>query len=141
MGAVHDLRLRSNKFVAEIDSYIEVIIDDNKELIKLNQEQLKDEHKTALDQPITPQYSKNYADFKGFKTPDLYLTGDMFSEMSIGTTKNNQYYIDSSVDYTKKLKEQYTEKIFGIAPSKQSKAKDITTKELSKAYKQAVFSK
>lgn len=141
MGAVHELRIRSNKFVSEIQAHIEAIVDDNQYLIDLNQEQLKQEHATTDDKPITPPYSRSYAAKKGFKTPDLYYSGDMFGSMTIEATKDNSYHIKGNTDYTPKLIGQYTEKIFGIAKSKQKRAKSITTKLLSESYKAAVFTR
>jgi hypothetical protein len=139
MGALHEFRIRHNKFTANIDKYIEGIIDDNQQLLDLNRSQLKDEHKTINDTAIVPPYSSGYAQFKGFKTPDLYLSGDMFNEMSI-TTKGKQYFIKSGVDYYSKLVAKYKD-TFGIAKSKQPKAKQITTEQLLKEYKAICYSK
>lgn len=141
MGAVHELRLRSNRFVQDLPVYIEGVIDDNEALIDLNRKQLKEEHATTLDQPIRPPYSKSYAEMKGFKTPDLYFTGELFASLTIRSTKEGKYYIDGHTDYTDKLIGQYTEKIFGIAKSKEKEAQKITTQELAQAYKTAVLTK
>lgn len=138
MGKLHDFTIKHNRFTQDIESYVEGIIDDNQELLNLNREQLKEEHKTAKDQFIVPKYSKNYAKKKGFSTPDLYVTGDMFKAMSI-EAKGQQFTINSSVDYAPKLEEWYSSDIFGIAPSKQAKAKRITTEELANQYKKIVY--
>lgn len=138
MGALHDFRLRHNQFTQNIDGYVSGIIDDNQDLLNLNREQLKEEHKTAKDQFITPKYSRNYAIKKGFTTPDLYVTGLMFNEMSI-ETKGQQFTINSGVDYAPGLVEKYGSDIFGIAISKQPKAKQITTKELAAQYKKVCY--
>jgi len=139
MGKLHDFTVKHNRFTKDIDSYVEGIIDDNQDLLNLNREQLKEEHKTAKDQAIIPKYSKAYAKKKGFSTPDLYVTGDMFKAMSI-EAKGQQFTINSSVDYAPKLEDQYSSDIFGIAPSKQPKAKQITTEELGRQYKKIVYS-
>lgn len=136
---VHELRIKSNRFVENIDSYIESVIDDNQELLDLNREQLKDEHKTTKDQPIRPKYSKGYAALKGFDTPDIYLTGELQKTMIIEATKDRQFYVRPTVEYGFKIIEQYGEEIFGIAKSKLTRAKQITTALLSKIYKQSVF--
>lgn len=140
MGALHDFAVKHHKFVENIDSYIEGIIDDNQELLNLNRSQLKEEHKTAKDQFIAPKYTRNYAKFKGFTIPDLYLTGDMFEAMSI-EAKGQQFTINSSVDYAPKLIEQYGADIFGIAKTKQDQAKQITTDELAKQYREVCYTK
>jgi hypothetical protein len=139
MGKLHDFTVKHNRFVENIDSYVEGIIDDNQELLNLNREQLKEEHKTAKDAFIVPKYSPGYAKQKGFSTPDLFVTGDMFKSMSI-ESKGSQFKISSSVDYTEKLVDQYSGDIFGIAPTKQTKAKQITTTELTKQYKSSCYS-
>lgn len=147
MGAVHEFRLRHNEFTKNLPAYIEGAIDDNEALIDLNRKQLKDEHATTLDQPIQPPYSKGYAKLKGFKTPDLYLTGELFAGLTIRSAEvkasplKGNYYIDGHTDYTPKLIGQYTEKIFGIAKSKQAQAQNITTKEIAEAYRSAVYTK
>lgn len=140
MGLLHDFATRHHKFVENIDSYIESIIDDNQELLNLNRSQLKDEHKTAKDQFVAPKYTRNYAKFKGFTIPDLYVTGDMFKAMSI-EAKGQQFTINSSVDHAPKLVEQYGVDIFGIAKTKQAEAKQITTEELAKQYKEVCYTK
>jgi len=138
MGALHDFRLRHNQFTQNIDGYVSGIIDDNQDLLDLNREQLKEEHKTAKDQFIIPKYSKNYAKRKGFTTPDLYVTGLMFKEMTI-ESKGQQFTINSGVDYAPGLIEKYSSDIFGIAISKRDQAKQITTRELADQYKKVCY--
>ena len=140
MGAVHELTIRSNRFVMDMDNVIKSIVTDNQALIDLNRSQLKDEHKTALDQPITPPYSYLTRQIKGFSTPDLYDTGAMSKAMKLRKSRTG-YIITSLVDYTEKLTEKYGLNIFGIAPSKQDQAKAITTPMLAKEYKSKVFTK
>ena len=137
---IRELTERSNKFIQNLQSYIEGAIDDNTELLDLNRSQLKDEHKTINDQAITPQYSSEYAQLKGFKTPDLYVTGTLFESMTI-ETKGETFEIKGNTDYTGKLIEQYSGDVFGIAKSKRPKAKQITTKQLSSDYQKAVLNR
>lgn len=139
MGKLHDFVVKHHTFTQNLDSYIEGIIDDNEQLLNLNREQLKEEHKTAKDQFISPKYSKEYADLKGFTVPDLYFSGDMFKAMTIGA-KGKQFEINSGVEYSEKLKDRYSNDIFGIAPTKQGEAKKITTDQLTKEYKSACYS-
>ncbi len=137
MGAVSELRKRSNKFVADLQAHIEAAVDDNQQLLNLNKSQLKDEHATINDSPILPPYSNEYAALKGFRTPDLYFSGDLFKSMTI-EAKGTQYIIEGHTDYTEKLKAKY-KGIFGVAKSKQSIAKQITTKLLAQFYKAEVI--
>jgi hypothetical protein len=123
-----------------LENEIKEIITDNQALLDLNRSQLRDEHKTKLDKAITPPYSKNYATLKGFKTPDLYVTGAMFKAMKLRKSRDG-YVITSLVDYAVKLIEKYTPDIFGIAKSKQTEAYAITTPELTKRYKEKVLTK
>lgn len=138
MGTFHELAQRHGTFVKNLQSYIEGVVDDNQEILNLNRSQLKDEHSLIDDTPIRPQYSKNYAEFKGFKTPDLFLSGDLFRGLTI-ESKGNKYEIKGHTDYTPKLIKQYGKGIFGIAKSKQPAAKIITTKQLAKEYLKSVF--
>jgi len=137
---IHELRQRSNKFIDNLQSYIEGAIDDNTELLDLNREQLKVEHKDINDQLITPQYSKSYAKQKGFKTPDLYVTGELFKSLTI-EAKGQTFEINGNTDYTEKLIDQYSSDVFGIAKSKRPRAKQITTKQLSNDYQKAVLNR
>jgi hypothetical protein len=138
MGLLHDFAVKHHKFTENIESYVEGIIDDNQALLNLNREQLREEHKTVKDQFIKPKYSLNYAKLKGFTVPDLYVTGDMFNAMTI-EAKGEQFEINSGVDYAPKLIDQYSSDIFGIAPTKQKRAKQITTEALTKQYKSACY--
>jgi len=137
---IHEIRVRSNKFIENLQSYIDGVVDDNQDLLNLNREQLKVEHKNINDQAITPPYSSAYAQLKGFRTPDLYVTGTLFESMTI-EAKGNTFEINGHTDYTDKLIDQYSPAIFGIAKSKRPKAKQITTKQLSEDYKKAVLNR
>lgn len=139
MGQVHELRMRSNSFVTNLQSYIESIVDDNQRLLDLNRKQLRVEHKTAKDKPITPPYSSWTASLKGFRTPDLYDTGELQRTLVIEATKDGHYYISGTTDYTGSLMERYTEDIFGIAPSMQKEAQSITAAELRDLYQKTVL--
>jgi len=139
MGKLHELRLRSNRFVENIDLYKQDVIDDNQALLDLNRQQLRVEHKTKKDRPISPEYSRWTAILKGFRTPDLYDTGEMQRTLKIETTNDRNYYIDATVDYGQSLKSRYTEDIFGIPDSKLNVAKAITTRLLADLYRKLVM--
>lgn len=139
MGAVHELTLRSNRFVMDLDNVIKSVITDNPDLLNLNKAQLKDEHKNKLDQPITPPYSYLTQQLKGFRTPNLYDTGTMFAAMKLRKTRTG-YTVVSMVDYFDKLNEKYAD-AFGIAISKQPEAHAITTPLIAEQYKAKVLTK
>ena len=139
MGNLHDFTVKHNRFVMDLENVIKTIITDNDDLLNLNREQLKEEHKTAKDQFISPEYSYFTRQIKGFKIPDLYDTGAMFEAMKLRKSRDG-FIITSMVKYTADLTEKYGSDIFGIAPSKQGKAKQITTSELSRQYKKIVYS-
>lgn len=140
MGRIHDIRLRSDRFIEQIDSYIETVIDDNQDLLNLNREQLKEEHSTKKGQPIRPRYSKWYAEFKGFETPDLYLTGETQETLTI-EAKGKQFNIEGHTEQVPKLIDKYGADIFGIPNARTNEAKNITTKAIADLFKKHVLAK
>jgi len=138
MGTVHELRLRSNRFVDQLDLHVESVINDNQALLDLNREQLRVEHKTKKDQPISPKYSRGYAAFKGFSTPDLYDTGELQRTLRI-EAKGKAYNIEGTTDYSNKLVGWYGPDIYGVPISKQPDAKSITSGMLAELYRKFVL--
>jgi len=137
MGQFHELRLRHNRFVEQLDITVQDVINDNQELLDLNRKQLKVEHKTVQDAPIRPEYSPWYARLKGFKTPDLYATGETHKTLQIEAT-GTAYHIKGTTDQSPDLEKKYGE-VFGIAKSMLNDAKSITTAAISKIYRNLVF--
>lgn len=137
MGAFHKFRVIHNRFVNQLDGIITSIVDGNDELVQLNRDQLAAK-KNVKDATIRPKYSRMWAAVKGFSDPDLKYTGDMYESMTITATPEN-FYIQGHTDYTEKLIAQYSPDIFGIAKSKLSKAKQITTTALAKVYKSTCY--
>jgi len=88
MGAFHNLRLRHNKFVDNIDNYTDSVVNGNKDLVNLNIENLEQSLSTK-DSPITPKYAKSTAKYKGFVYPYLHDTGDIYK--SIPISANGEY--------------------------------------------------
>jgi len=134
---IHELRLRSNKFVSELDKKIESVVSGNPYLVDLNKKQLN-QSKLSTGAAIKPLYSKMYAQYKGFKTPDLKDTGDFYREMFIKYASKS-YTISSDDWKTEKLMGKYKPEIFGISKENQPKAQEITTKLLAVIYKQDVL--
>jgi len=79
-----------------------------------------------------------YAQYKGFKTPDLKDTGDFYREMFIKYASKS-YTISSDDWKTEKLMGKYKPEIFGISKENQPRAQEITTKLLAVIYKQDVL--
>jgi hypothetical protein len=124
------------KRAAEINQNISLLIVgaiNNKEveLLDINRSQILNS-KNAKDRKITPRYKKSYATFKGFAYPNLKLTGDFQREMYLNTD-GKKFHIESFNEKNEHLKTRY-HNIFGIAPSKQSKAQQIAVKELLRLY-------
>jgi len=142
---ISELRKRSNKFVSELDSIIEKAVNYNEDLEQLNKQQLK-ASKLANDQSISPKYSPGYAAWKSMMYPqsfgdgkvNLFLTGDMYNNMEI-KAKGREYKIISMLPYVAGLIRKYSDKIFGIAPSNQTKAKEITSNLIAMEYKKRVL--
>jgi len=139
MGQFHELRVRHNRFVDQIDTTIEDVINDNQALLDLNRRQLKEEHKDTLDRLIKPEYSPWYARLKGFKTPDLYDTGETHKTLMI-EAKDDQFNITGTTDQSPALVKKYGP-VFGIAKSMFDDAKSITTVAIAKIYRNLVFKK
>ncbi len=137
MGQFHELRTRHNRFVEQLDLTIQDVINDNQSLLDLNRKQLKDEHKDTLDRLIKPEYSPWYARLKGFKTPDLFATGETHKTLMIEAT-GDQFNIKGTTDQAPGLEKKYGP-VFGIAKSMLNDAKSITTVAIAKIYRTLVF--
>jgi hypothetical protein len=111
--------------------------DVSEELIDINREQMQDS-KRADDQPITPKYSPGYAKFKGFPNPNLKLTGAFHRFMTF-FTDGREFFLSSDDEKTPKLTGKYSMKIFGIAPSKQEKARQISLSSLARMWNKFVL--
>ena len=137
MGQFHELRTRHNRFVEQLGLTIQDVINDNQALLDLNRRQLKEEHKDTFDRLIKPEYSPWYAKIKGFKTPDLYATGETHKTLQI-EAKDDQFNIKGTTDQSPALENKYGA-VFGIAKSMFSEAKSITTVAIAKIYRNLVF--
>jgi hypothetical protein len=97
---------------------------------------MKGRQVTALDSPILPEYSSYWKSMKGLTYPNLYDTGDFQNNLKLNT--NGQQYLIQSTDWKyEKLKNKY-KNIFGIAPSNQQKAKEITSKAIGQLLKSKI---
>ena len=138
MGAVHEFRVRHNKFVDNLPSYIEGVVDDNKELLDLNREQLMSGRKSSGK--YLPAYSNRSVEEFGKPTGPilLYDTGE-FPESFTITAKGSAYDIQGDDLYD--LAKTYGQDIYGIAKWNQPNAKQITSKSIAEQYKEIVYTK
>lgn len=84
------------------------INDNKKDIIQAQQDQLSAGIR-GDGKKIKPDYSPSTAKKKGFKTPNLFDTGDMYKglDITVGIPNDKSYSITSDVDYFPKLNEQY----------------------------------
>ena len=142
VNKIHQLRLRSDKFVANLDDHIASSIEHNEKLLQLNKGQLK-ASKTAKGGDLvnfntgSPFYSPAYAKFKGYNKPDLFLTGTFYREMDILMSNTKDWFITSFAQVTGNLRTMYGNEIFGIQDKK--KAQKIGVGELAEKYKRMVL--
>ena len=136
MGSLHEFRLRHNQFTQNIDGYVSGIIDDNQDLLNLNREQLLDGKKANGN--AMPKYSNVSVEVYGKPTGPIRLfdTGDFHKSFTIATS-GSTFSITGEDLYG--LESRFGSDIYGIAKTKQPKAKQITTKELAAQYKKVCY--
>jgi len=128
-----ELARKSAEFVANINFHIAAAVNANADdMVKLNISQMLNS-KLSTGKVIMPKYSKAYAKRKGFKKPNLKVTGDFQDEM-LFTASGQQYEIFSTDEKTGWLVDMYTDKIFGIAPDNQAKAQSMNDKTFIELY-------
>ena len=135
--SVHVLRQKFEAFVNNMNqNIIDAIAISDSQVLDLQREQMKGRQVTALDSPIMPEYSSYWKSMKGLTYPNLYDTGDFQNNLKL-TTNGQQYLIQSTDWKNERLKKKY-KNIFGIAPSNQQKAKEITSKAIGQLLKSKI---
>lgn len=81
-------------------------------ILNQNKSQLQ-QGKTSGNQKITPEYSPKYAEFKGFRTPNLYLTGEFYSEFVL-QEQSGVFHFGSADWKSQILIDKYGIEIFGL---------------------------
>ena len=128
--AIHQLRKRSNAFIANLDRHIGDVIEHNEKLLQLNKAQLK-AHKNAKGGALinlktgSANLSPAYAKRKRKSKPDWFDTGETFRQMDLLFNEPNEWFITSYTDYTKHLVENYADG-FGIHDKKKAQAIAVT---------------
>lgn len=140
MGRLHEIRLKSDQFVSNIDQRInESILFAEQQILDLNREQMKDRQVDSQDHNL-PEYSSYWKSIKGLTYYNLLDTGSFQNKMFMNV--NYPSFVISSKDFkTDQLIKRVGERMFGIAPSNQEKAKQITGKAFAQKYKSFVFGK
>ena len=137
---INKLRKRSNEFVRNIDVHIAIAVQDSEpEIIKQNTRQMLNSE-LSDGSPILPKYSDAYAKRKGFRNPNLRLSGDFQNDMFLTTNENDRTYFVSSLDFkTPFLVEKYTLNVFGLTDKSLKVVRPVATKKLAEFYKQKVL--
>ena len=99
----------AKNIVAENEKNIEAA---KPEMIRLNHNQL-DHGELSNGNDIIPEYSFGYAEFKGFSTPDLNLTGRFRAGWDV-VHDDNELLFGSNDEKTQSLVAKYTVDIFGL---------------------------
>jgi hypothetical protein len=140
-----ELKQRSNDFVANLEVHlIEVIHDNENKIIAMNQEQMQ-AGKTSKGGKIgrlrNPFYARQKIDNGGvapFGDVDLLNTGAFQSKMMLWTD-GKTYEIGSTDSKETDLVGKYGPEMFGLMPTFQDDARDLTGKSLAEKYKKLVL--
>jgi len=140
MGQIANIRKRSNDFVRSINVHIAMAIESKDEdIVDFNRAQML-QSKRSDNQTITPRYTPRYAAFKGISNPNLLLTGEFQGEMFLNVNENDESYFIGSFDSKAMiLVDRYSDKIFGLNKTHQVLARQLTTAELARTYKNKVL--
>ena len=104
---------------AQIARFFEEALEENKEeFLALNRSQLSN-HMTSKGTPITPPYTPAYAKRKGFKVPDLKVTGEFHKSIEVEfhngkITVKSDLKLDDGFPLADHLAEKYSEDIFQL---------------------------
>ena len=136
---IHQLRKNSESFVNQLNVHkAESIEESEKELISLNQKQLQ-ASEDLTGSPLKPLYSPAYAEKKGYKKPDGYLSGDMYKEMFVDANENDDSFsIFSFKKYTKYFNGRYGD-VFGIGDKSVKEATRLVLNNLRNKYNKLVL--
>lgn len=100
------------------------------EMIDFNTDQLS-KGKLSTGKKITPDYSNEYAKFKGFKTPDLKLEGEYYSGKYI-EFKNTSFLMGSNDEKADKLENKYSLDIDGLTDSNLNESGELIADDFIK---------
>lgn len=146
MGRLHEIRLKSNQFVANMNVHIAQSIESvETNLVNMNKGQMLSS-KDSQDMPLIHKNtgSKNlslaYSILTGKQTPNLFLTGDFQRAMFLEVNENNlTFFIDSQDSKNGILTDNYGDEIFGIPVKRQPEAKQLTGADFKSKYESMVL--
>jgi hypothetical protein len=145
MALILDMQKRSNEWLANFEAnVIRIIESDQQKTVDLNRSQMFNS-KDANNKPLIHKntgselLSKAYARRTGKKKPDLFVTGEFQNAMFLFMPDQKQYFIGSKDYKVKWLAKNYGQKIFGVAPDNQDKAKSINDANIINDYLKEVF--
>jgi len=135
---LHELRIKSDAFIQSINQKIEEsILFAEAGVLDLNREQMKERQVDSNDENL-PEYSSKWKSIKGLTYFNLFDTGDFQKKLKI-SVKYPVYAISSSDWKLGKLLARVGARMFGIAPSNQTEAKEITLEAFSRKYQSEVL--
>jgi len=146
MGRLHDIRLKSNQFVANMDVHIAHSIESvETQLVNMNKGQMlaskdsKDKpliHKSTGSEFLTNLYAVKTRKSK----PNLFLSGEFQRFMFLSVNENNlTYFIDSEDGKSGILTDNYGLEIFGIPQKRNTDAKQLTSAAFKQKYESMVL--
>jgi hypothetical protein len=144
MSRILEIQKRSNEWLANFELNVIRIIESEKTNVDLNRKQMLG-HQDSQGKPLIHKktgsqfLSKQYARKTGKKKPDLFVTGDFQREMFMYMPDEKSYFIGSKDRKTEWLASNYGQKIFGVAPDNQEKAKAVNDRNLINDYLNKVF--
>jgi hypothetical protein len=137
---LHEIRLRSDRFIANIDQKIEEsILFVESEVVDINRRQMKEKQIDSLGNNL-PEYSSFWKSVKGLTYFNLFSTGS-FQQLMFMTVKYPTFKISSGDWKLGRLLAKVGERMFGIAPSNRDETKRITFKGFSRKYRSQVLNK
>lgn len=135
---LHELRLKSDAFIQSIDAKIEEsILFAEADVLALNREQMKERQVDSNDDNL-PEYSSKWKSIKGLTYFNLFDTGDFQKALKL-SVRYPLYAISSSDWKLGKLLKRVGERMFGIAPSNQPAAKQLTFQAFYRKYQSDVL--
>jgi hypothetical protein len=145
MTRILEIQKKSNDYLANFEMNVIRVIETNQEkTVDLNRKQMLS-HQDAEGNPLVHKQtgsellSKAYARKTGKKKPDLSLTGDFQKGMFLMMPDEKSYFIGSKDHKVKWLAGNYGQKIFGVAPDNQDKAKAVNDPAIINDYLKTVF--
>lgn len=120
----------------DIQLMLESAVEINTDVIIDLQNQQLDESKTSKGSSILPKYSEEYAKRKGFSSPDLKLSGDWRSEITV-IIDGQDYYIISYDEKSAFLLPKY-ENLLGLNSDSKDVIRPIVTNSFAQMYKHAI---